>query len=153
MRSFIILVAIALSVGPSAAEKLPPDAKPMSSQELKAIFAGNSQIWQKSRVYFAPDMTTKGLYGAPVTHSFSGKWNVKGNTICMNNKSIDVKSKKSDGKTYTDCWKFFKSGKRVLSLYSNNFGHKTTENDYWDSELKTLKKGDQISKRYAQYVN
>lgn len=152
MRAFAAISAFALMVTAAAAEKLPADAKALKATELRNIFIGNSMVWSTSRAYFSPDTKTKGLFGNPVSHTYSGTWSVSGNTVCMNNKSIDVKTGKSDGKTYRDCWKFYKSGKRTLSLWLNNYDKQLTENDYWDGELKSLKKGDQVSKQYAKYV-
>lgn len=152
MRVALAFAAIVIMAQPSLADKLPKNAKPMSTAELKKIYSGNSQVWDKSQVYFSPDMNTKGVFGRPASHTFSGKWSVNGNKVCMNNKSVDVKTKKSDGKTYTDCWTFYKEGNKTWSLWSNNYDKQMTENDYWTKELGTLKKGDKVSKNYQKLV-
>lgn len=104
-------------------------------------------------VYFAPDGTTVGVYGKPPEAIFAGTWIVKKNKICMTNVPTNIKTKKAENKTYTDCWVYYIDGKTVLTSYYNDFQEgKGPNEDYYDSELSNIRKGDIVSAKYAKYT-
>jgi hypothetical protein len=139
----ILLVAIACSSATTAvADKLPKSAKPLTADEIKSIYSNHTAVWKPTnKAYFAQDGKVWGIYDGG---TFEGSWNVTGNEGCMMNKSTDAKTKKSDGKTYTDCWTWYRDNKnKYWSLWSKHFdGSPVTKNDYWDGEIKKLKIGD-----------
>jgi hypothetical protein len=128
------------------ADKLPKDAKPLSSQEIATIYSGKSSDWKMSSAYFAPDGSLKGYLGKPkVKTTFKGKWTVTDNEICMDFTT-------QDGFSSTDCWKYWRSGKDILTLWSRHFdGSKVDDvNGYYKNEVAKLKNGDLVSAKYAE---
>ena len=99
-------------------------------------------VIDSSDLYYDPNGTTKGVSKAK--KPFKGTWTVNGNEFCMSNKA------KGDPKTYTDCNQFWRSGKKVYSLWSVHYdGSKPNKvNDYSPNEMKNFKQGDLVSKRY-----
>jgi hypothetical protein len=146
MRAHILVLAtLVLAASPALADKLPKDATPLSSDEITKLYAGKTAVWSKSNAYFSPDGTIKLVFGKPrIEAALKGKWNVSGNEICMVNTS-------ASGKVYTDCWKWWRSGKDLYTLLSRSYtGERPDEiNGYYKSEIAGLKKGDLVSKAYA----
>lgn len=138
-----IALASAAFAGP-----LPPTAKPMSADAIAKIYSGHTAVFNISDIYFAPDGTTKGLFGKPkIKGTFAGKWSVNGNEICTSSGGTD----KSDPKIYTDCWKWFGDGKKTYALWSTHYDGSAVDeaNGYNDKEIKNYRPGDRVSKRYA----
>jgi hypothetical protein len=153
MRLGLFAAVLALLALPSNADPLPKGAKPLSAKQITQLFAGNSQLWETSKAYFSPDGTVIGVYGKPPTSTYAGKWTVKKNKICMTNLPTNIKTGKTADRTYTDCWIFYTDGTNVWSSYSNDYEDgKGPNEDFWDEELKTLKKGDQVSGLYKKYT-
>jgi hypothetical protein len=151
----VISHAIFLSmIGLTAvADPLPNSAKPLSSSWITKAYSGNSALWGISMVYFVPDGTTVGVYGNPPKATFTGTWVVKKNKICMTNVPTNIKTKKLDTRTYTDCWVYYADGKTILTSYYNDFEEgKGPNDDYSEGEISNLKKGDKVSVKYAKYV-
>jgi hypothetical protein len=150
MRAFpICLLGAVLTsfvCGSAWADKLPKDAVELAADEVKAIYSGKTGIYSVSSMYYAPDGTTKGIYGKPkITATFKGTWSVNGNEMCTKNKA------KGDPKTYRDCNKFWRSGKKLYDLWSVHYdGSKPDlKGGYATDTMKKLKKGDLVSKKYA----
>lgn len=142
-KTWIIgLSAIAAVLVPtlSMGESLPKNAAPLSESEARALYAGKSSNWSKSRAYFAPDGTYF-VYGKDKAWFAEGKWTVSGNKVCGTTTWTDIK----DGKTGKggSCWTWYRSGKRHLMLWS---GDKDPQNGYYDGELKKLSVGDKVTK-------
>jgi Protein of unknown function (DUF995) len=151
----VVLYSVFLSmIGLAAvADPLPSSAKPLSSKWITKAYSGNSALWDTSMVYFAPDGTTIGVYGNPPQATFAGSWVVKKNKICMTNVPTNIKTKKLDTRTYTDCWIYYADGKTILTSYYNDFQEGKGPNDeYSEGELSNLKKGDKVSAKFAKYV-
>ena len=151
----VIVHAFLVSVTGTAifADPLPKGAKPLSVTQITKIYSGNSAVWEKSMVYFAPDGTTKGIFGNPPKAIYSGTWAVNKNKICMENRPTNIKSHKVNTRTYTDCWTYYVNGKVILTSYYNDFEDgKGPNEDYNDGELSNLKRGDVVSKKYAKYT-
>ncbi len=61
------------------------------------------------------------------------------------------KIKSGDSGTATDCWKWYKDGKKIWTLWSTHYdGSKPKKGDYYQSEAKILKAGDKVSEEYAK---
>ena len=105
----VVPVAILLAFSPTAeAGKLPKNAKPMTAEEVTALYSGNSAVWKSSRAYFSPEKKVKGVFGSGSKRViFSGEWSVTDNEACMRN------SPKGEAKIYTDCWKWWHVGKKT----------------------------------------
>ncbi|MCF1709102.1 DUF995 domain-containing protein [Tabrizicola sp. J26] len=147
IAAFLALIAL-----PVAADPLPPNAKPLSSKQIEKLYSGNSAVWDRSMVYFAPDKTTKGVFGKPPSATYTGKWKITKNKLCMTNSPVNIKTGEASKKTYTDCWTFFTDGDRVLTSYYNDFEEGRGPNDdYSEGELSNLRKGDVVSKTFAKY--
>ena len=136
-------------ISPVLADQLPKGAKPVSSAELEKIYAGKTADWSsKVRAYFAPDKTVRG-FNLEGEVTYTGRWSVKENAVCMkvNWKAI----KGADSGTGTDCWTWFFQGKKLYTLWSTRYdGSKPKKNDYYQGENKTLKNGDLVSKKIAE---
>ena len=135
--------ALVLSSLPAQADSLPKTAEKLTAAQAKALYAGKSSNWEKSRAYFAPDGTVS-LFKKDKTVWAEGQWTVNGNKVCMSVNWHDLKDK-SQGK-HSDCWLWYRDGKRYLTLWS---GEKDKTNGYWDGELKMLAKGDKVTKTVA----
>ena len=153
ISSFLSFFCVATLCTAAVADPLPKSAKPLSSSWIKKAYSGNSAVWEMSMVYFASDGTTTGVFGVPPKATFTGKWVVKGNKICMTNIPTNIKTKKVDERTYTDCWIYYADGKTILTSYYNDFAEgKGPNDDYYDGELSNLKKGDKVSAKYAKLI-
>jgi hypothetical protein len=129
------------------AQKLPKNATPLTNEEVIALYSGNTAVWKGSRAYFAPDNKVKGIFGEKAKRvTYSGEWSAADNEVCMKNRP------KGDPALYTDCWKWWRSGKKLLTLWSVHYdGSKADEkNGYYDKEAKALKKGDLLTKEYEE---
>ncbi|MFD1982649.1 hypothetical protein ACFSOZ_08165 [Mesorhizobium newzealandense] len=150
MRAFPVFllgaVLTSFACGSAWADKLPKDAVELTADEVKAIYSGKTGFYIVSNIYYAPDGTTKGIFGKPkITTTFRGTWSVSGNEICAKNKA------KGDPKIYTDCNKFWRSGKKVYDLWTVHYdGSKPDlKGGYATDTLKLFKNGDSVSKKYA----
>jgi hypothetical protein len=155
-RTWFFLLCMTLLSGAAVADKLPKNAVPLTPDELKAIYADKTAVWSKeNQAYFAADGSVIGVGGR---WYFSGKLVFKGNNeVCSAVQSTDSKTKKSDGKTYTDCWKWVKfkdkKGKEQLwNIYSKSFDNKKLDlvNSWGAYEQKVLKSGNLVAARYKK---
>lgn len=147
--SLIAIAVLAVGANHAQADKLPKSAKPLSADQVKALYADHTVIQKSGDVmYFAPDGTVKGTYPAGY---FTGTWTVKDNEACMMSSGTDSKTKVSDGKVYTDCWKWFKDAKgKHWTMWSVRFdGSKPgKKDDFYSSEYGKLKAGDHASGKF-----
>jgi len=150
--SALLIGLLALGTGVASADPLPGDAKPLSAKSIQKIYAGSTAHWSTSTAYFAPDGTIKATYGKGAKQGiFWGKWQVKGNEICM---SGLTGIGPGDTETWTnggDCWKWWVDGaKKPVTLWSRHYDG--TEPDlidgYYGSELGKIKRGDKVSKTF-----
>ena len=147
--AFPILVSIlAAQVSAALADNLPKSAKPMSAGEVRAVYSGKSAVWDDARAFFAPDGGVIG-YNSKEKVTFSGSWSVSSNRNCM---KVAWKSTKSaDSGKSSDCWQWYKDGKKIWTLWSTRYdGSKPKKDDYYQGEVKSLKAGDKVSKEYAK---
>lgn len=150
---FLILLAQATN---AIAESKPKGAIPLVPDEIKAIYTDKTAVWSKAnKAYFAEDGSVIGVAGDTY---FSGKLVFKaGNEVCMAVQGTDSKKKTSDGKTYTDCWKWVKvigkKGKTQLwTIYTKSYDNKKLDlvNAWNTSEIKTLKSGNLVAAKYKK---
>jgi hypothetical protein len=140
------LMLLAMMQHAVEAKKLPKNAKPMTTEEVTAIYSGNSVVWDNSKAYFSPEKKVKGVFGKGKDRVlYSGEWSVTDNEACMKN------SPKGETKTYTDCWKWWHVGKGSLTLWSVHYDDSKPDlkNGYYD-ESKNIKKGDKVTKEYEE---
>ncbi|CAK7262077.1 MULTISPECIES: DUF995 domain-containing protein [unclassified Shinella] len=137
-------VLLALSFTLSArAESLPKEAVALKPTEVKAIYSGKSSNWSETRAYFAPDGSVF-LFKKDKTVWAEGRWTITDNQACMNVTWNEIRSGKTGN--HTDCWTWFRHGKRHLALWS---GQKDKKTGYWDGEIKLLRKGDVVTTAVA----
>lgn len=145
IRACLTAAIVAATSTTTLADKLPKGATPLSSDEVRAIYSGKTGVYKVSDIYYDPNGTTKGVFGKPkATMTISGTWEVNGNERCMHNHP------KGDPKLYTDCNAYWRSGKKIYSLWTVHYdGSKPDKvNGYWTGELKLHKDGDLVSKKY-----
>nr|CAD6610010.1 hypothetical protein RTCK_02234 [Rhizobium sp. TCK] len=143
----VALFVLGLPGGSAFADQLPKEAVRLTSAEVKAIYAGKTTNWPSSNGYFAPDgsflqVEKKGSWVA------EGKWRVQENEMCVDSTMRDFKG--GELKKSTNCWTWYKHGKRYLTRWS---GDKGGDNAYWDGAIKTLSsEGDMVPKKYKKLV-
>jgi hypothetical protein len=133
---------------PAYADKLPKNATPLSPADVSALYSDHTAVWSSSAMaYFAADGTMKEFVAG---QSKPGSWTVKDNEFCMEIKGVEAKTKKLDGKTYTECWQWYKDSKNQLySLYSKHWDNsKVDMTDFSKKEIKHLKPGDLVGAKY-----
>lgn len=148
-----IVFSIVVFTGCSTAAELPKSAKPLSAEEVKEVYSSKTAVWSKDNAaFFASDGSVKGVYGGGY---FSGTWDVSDNEVCMRVQGTDAKTKKSDGKTYVDCWKWFRDGKkRAWAIWSvHHDGSTPSKRDYSTEEIEKLKSGDLVTEKYEKAKN
>ncbi|RWP36846.1 DUF995 domain-containing protein [Mesorhizobium sp.] len=148
--AFSILASIlTMHVSTASADNLPKNAKPMSADEVRSVYSGKSAVWDTSnRAFFAPDGTVIG-YNLKAKVTFTGSWAVSSNRNCMN--IIWKKIKSGDSGKVSDCWEWYKDGKKIWTLWSTRYdGSKPKKGDYYQGEAKILKAGDKVSGEYAK---
>lgn len=141
--SAALVLGSVMTVSAAFAGPLPKDAKPMTSDEVTALYSGKTAMWKSSMAYFAPNHNTRGVFEKKIP--YSGTWAVKDNEVCM------VNTVKGDTKKNTDCWKYWKSGKKVLTLWSVHYdGSKPDEKNGYYNEVAALKPGDLVAATYVK---
>jgi Protein of unknown function (DUF995) len=154
MRKFLSCNLISLIVGlplcatSALAAKLPKGAVPLTEAEVSALYSNHTAVWAPNAMaYFAEDGTVKGIF--PDTAK-PGNWTAKNNEFCMNIQGVDAKAKKLDGKTYSDCWQWFKDSKgKFWALYSKKWDNsKVDPTNFNKDEYGHLKAGDLVSAKY-----
>jgi hypothetical protein len=138
-----IVANLCLGAGAANAEKLPKSAVKLTTEEAKMLYSGKTANWDKAMAYFSPDGTVT-LHTKDKNYWSEGKWSAKGNKVCMATTWHDLKNRKQG--TETECWTWYRDGKRYLTLWS---GEKDKKGGYWDGEVKHLSKGDMVSKTFS----
>ena len=144
-----LLLSGAAGISRAQAGPMPAGAVPLTQDEVKAVYADHTAMWKTSSAYFAADGTTKGWAGG--NWVFWGKQTINGNELCMINQGIDSKTKKSDGKTSTDCWKWVKAKDgKLWTLYAKAWDDQKLDlvNGWGTDEVKHLKAGDLVEAKY-----
>jgi hypothetical protein len=148
--AFSVLASIlTMHVSTALADNLPKNAKPMSADEVRSVYSGKSAVWDAStRAFFAPNGTVIG-YNLKEKVTFTGSWAVSSNRNCMNVSWKKIKS--GDTGKSTDCWQWYKDGKKIWTLWSTHYdGSKPKKGDYYQGEAKILKAGDKVSGEYTK---
>ena len=145
---------LATAFGASAfADKLPKSGVAMSAADVTALYSDHTAVWGPTALgYFAADDTMKQwVQGA----SKPGTWTVKNNEFCMEIKGVDTNTKKLNGKTFTECWQWFKDDKnQTYALYSKHWDNsKPDMTNYSSTAAKGLKPGDLIGAKYVAPQN
>ncbi len=140
MSNIYAVVILALLSSSALAEKLPADANPLTSADVKALYAGKSADWSTTRAYFAPNGKFLTVAKDGSWFNENGEWTVKGNKICATSRWKDEKT--GQNKSSNDCWTWFKVGPKYLSLWS---GEKNNVNGYYAKELDKMVAGDEVS--------
>jgi Protein of unknown function (DUF995) len=133
---------------PKQANSLPKTAIPMNSDMVKQIYSGKTAVWKDSDVYFAPDGSTKGLYGKPqIKALLEGSWSVTGNEICV------YTYRTKDPNFYRDCYQYWLDKKRIVALWSEHSDNSPVDqvNGYHFGEENKLKPGDLVSEKYTAF--
>lgn len=112
----ILMIAACLIAGSAFSESLPKSAKRLSASDAKALYAGKSANWKKSKAYFSPDGKLF-MIGKDKSWYGEGKWSVSGNKVCGKLKWTSVKGGKTGSNK--DCWTWYRDGKRYLTSWSS----------------------------------
>ena len=145
----LLIAAIALAANANA-NPMPKGAVPMTPEAILALYADHTVIWNPgTEAYFASDGSVRGF--AKNRWLFWGKVSQTGNEICMNNQGMDSKTKKSDGKTTSDCWKWVTAADgKPWTLYSKAFDNRKLDLvKGWYEETKNLKPGNLAAVKYS----
>ena len=135
------------------ADKLPKSGVPMTGTDVTVLYSDHTAVWSPTAMgYFAADGTMKQLVQGV---SKPGTWAVKNNEFCMDIKGVDAATKKLDGKTYKECWQWFKDDKnQTYSLYSKHWDNSKPDMTNYDSkQAKSLKPGDLIGAKFVAPQN
>lgn len=143
-----IIGVAALSMAPVLAKnegKLPKGAVPLSAEDAKAMFLGNTIDWKPARVYWNPDGTALG-YNSEKGKEYVGEgtWTANGNEVCY-----DMKWRGGDLKVpYPEsvCDQLFRVGKQIWTKNTKNSEDKYFGDIYSGMDKKFLK-GDKITKK------
>ena len=145
MRSVLTIIFLLAFAIPCSAAKLPKDATPMATDQITNLYADHTISTKVSDIFFSKDGKTMGVFGKPKIKSvFSGTWEVKGNEFCMHN------SPQGETKVYTDCNKFWMSGKKMYNLWSAHYdgSNPDTVGGYDPAPLK-LRSGNTVADKYS----
>ena len=129
----VSIISIGTFPANAFADKLPSSAVAMSAADVTAMYSDHTAVWSPTSMqYFAADGTTK-QWGQGV--SKPGTWAVKDNELCMDIEGVDPKTKKLVGKTFTDCFQWFKDDKkRTYSLYTKHWDNAKPDLSNYDSQ-------------------
>lgn len=145
-RSLIPLLCVLVLCrggGAGEAKKLPEKATPMSADEVRLIYAGNSAMRNGSKIYFSKDMTIKAIIETDKKRTaYSGSWYVAGNEICVKIQAADASEE------HLDCWKWWWHDAETFTLWSVRFdGSKPDSDGFYDAST-SIRKGDTVSDEY-----
>lgn len=144
----LAVIVVAGFIPDAMADKLPKSAQPMSTADVSAMYSGKTADWGSARAYFAPDGSVIG-YNSKEKGTFKGSWSVSSNRNCMKIRWKSTKTGESGNST--DCWDWFRDGKKIWTLWSTHYdGSQPKKDDYYQGEVKKLKAGDRVSKQYAK---
>lgn len=141
----LLLLASALCWDMAGAEarKLPEKATPMSADEVKLIYFGNSVTRDGSLTYFSKDMTVKVIIEADRKRTaYSGSWYVAGNEICV---KIQMAPQE-----HVDCWKWWWHDTETFTLWSVRFDGSKPDSDGFYDATPSIRKGDAVSDEYKR---
>lgn len=145
MRVAMLSVALSTLALAAVADPLPEGAKPMSSEQVRAIYSGHWASWSQSKAAFLADGTVKGQYNSGI---WWGKWSVKKNELCTTGLQGYDKINKKSWSGNGDCWKWWvDSDGKPVTLWSKHYdGSKVDLKDgYYNDEIGKIKKGDKVS--------
>ena len=146
----------------SVADTLPKNAIPLSSAEVRAIYAGKSVIWRhKSGAYFASNGKVISVYtnwhndinpSQKWTGYTTGTWSASGNQMCWRYGGYDLTENKawSGG---LECWKWSRSGSKYYTIPSKKppGTYPAGANDYYTGERSKIRSGDRITPWFNEY--
>ncbi|KQS79927.1 hypothetical protein ASG25_21745 [Rhizobium sp. Leaf384] len=142
------LMGLLLASGTAAAKndaKLPATATAITSEEVTALFSGNTTDWKPARAFWAADGKVIGLYPKKGSEAVGeGKWTVTGNKMCY---EIDWRTAKKTAAPFHEnaCNEFYKAGKKIWTKNVENSDAQYKGNIYTGEDKKLLK-GDKASK-------
>jgi len=149
ISTLIVLLCATTFTSTTFAEKLPKGATALSAAEVTALYSDHTAVWAPTAMaYFAADGSMKEFVQ---DLSKPGKWSVKDNEFCMDIQGVDPKSKKLNGKTFTECWQWFKDSKNKLyTLYSKHWDDsKVDKTNFSSKDAENLKPGDLIGAKFV----
>ena len=124
--------------------KLPKGAVPLSSDEIKTLFAGNTIDFKDTLYFFLTDGSLVGFHTDKSGNSFAdGKWSVNDNEFCLDT-SWYGKDKSAKPFLFALCYKFYKVNK-VIWTENNKGGEEKDLGAIYTGQDKKIKKGDLIS--------
>ncbi|MEF0944301.1 DUF995 domain-containing protein [Rhizobium sp. BR 362] len=145
-------IALAVLVSPVLAKnsgKLPENAKPLTSEEVKQLYVGKTLKYKDNgNIYytFTPDGKLLGLADKTngTHHTADGTWTVNDNVFCFQSDWKDQTGKSVF--KYSPCQAWFRAGK---TLWTKNVSGVDDQyaGDIYTGEAKNISKGDQVSKR------
>lgn len=148
----VFLLCLSVGAGGAAADPLPAGAQPLSAKAIQKLYAGNTTDWKTSMAYFAPDGTVKALWGEGSKRGvFWGKWQVKGNEICMGPLTGIGPGDAEPWTSGGDCWKWWlDADKKPIILWSKHYDGTAPdlEDGYYRDEIGKIKKGDKVTKTF-----
>ena len=145
MKRFAITIAIAMISVPCSADSLPKGAVPLTTSEIVGIYSGKTGIYRVTDEYYAPDFTTRGVWGKPKPRfAFSGRWSARGNEFCVTNRA------KGDLRTFTDCDRYWRVGRKIFALWTVHYDRSQTDptSGFRVKSFAALRQGDRVSARY-----
>lgn len=146
---------VVLTADSGIAETLPKNAKPLSSSEVRALYANRTARGgvdsctdgDTALATWFSDGRVRGISSVPphgLDHLWWGRWWVKGNSMCMKVQRYYIRTKKFSPEYR--CWDFHKTGGDVYAFMSSCPTRKYGPNDYW--KFGRLSKGDLTAPTY-----
>ena len=145
MKQITLAIMIAVVPIPCLAERLPGGAVPLTASEIVNIYSGKTGIYRITDEYYAPDFTTRGVWGKPKPRfAFTGRWTARGNEFCVTNRA------RGDLRTFTDCDRYWRVGGRIYALWTVRFDGSRTDpvNGFRLKSFSRLRPGDHVFARY-----
>jgi len=147
IKALVIISACTLAVNVAIAKNsghLPKDAAPLSSDDIKLLFSGNTIDFKDTLYFFKPDGSLVGIHTDKSGNSFAdGKWSVNDNEFCLDS-SWHGKDKAAKPFLFALCYKFYKA-KNVIWTENNKGGEPKDLGAIYTGQDKKIKKGDLIT--------
>ena len=140
MSIVVAACTLIISFGVSAAGPLPKNAKPLSSAEVRSLFANHTKKGgpdsctdrDTSIVKWFSDGRMRGISTVPahgLDSIFWGRWTVKGNRLCAKTTVHYIPTNKS--KSEYRCFDYYLAGSDIYGFMSYCPTRAYGSNDYW----------------------